>query len=231
MNDRLEDRLIDMLEQRAGNAADVPDMPDRAAAIGRRTQRRHRILVVALAASLVAAISLASAQLAQRIATGPAPGGPASSPTTPSSHAPSARATGSPTPSPTQTRTEPIENTVVAVPPPAVLIPAEASGPAAGICAGQDGPVVIIEVNPDTPAPRCLTARPNQRLKVVNTTNRFGFTGTSVIVTLKPWPSRTLAVGDSVTFDPPLGEVFAPGLHDINLQPGQLRWTAEIVAE
>jgi hypothetical protein len=231
MNDRLEDRLIDTLEQRAGNAADVPDMPDRAVAIGRRVQRRHRILVIALTASLVAAISLASAQLAQRTATGPVPTGPANSPTMPSTHAPTAKATRSSTPSPTQTTTEPIENTVVAVPPPTNLIPAEAGGQAAGICAGPAGPVAIIEVNPDTPAPRCLVVRPSQRLKVVNTTNRFGFAGTSVIVTFGPWPSRTLAVGDSVTFDPPVGEVFAPGLHHINLQPGQLHWAAEILVE
>jgi hypothetical protein len=202
MNDRLEDRLIDTLEQRAGDATDVFNMADRAVAVGRRTQRRRRIVGVAVTASLVAAISIASAQVSQRHAGGPIPSGPANSPTMAADD--NVKPTVLPTPSATQTSTD-------------QLIPAEAEHPAAGICGGNDGPVAVIEVNPDTPAPRCLEVRPDQRLKVVNTTNRFGFTGTTVVVTFGPWPSRTLNVGESVTFDQPLGAVFAPGAHTVHL--------------
>jgi hypothetical protein len=125
------------------------------------------------------------------------------------------------------------ENGVEAMPPPWELIPAEADQPqVAGACEGPlDGPVGIIHVNPDAAAPRCLVIQPDQRLKVVNTTDRFGFTGTAVVVTFGPWPSRTLDIGESVTFDQPLGKVFAPGLHTINLHPGRLRWAVEIMVE
>jgi hypothetical protein len=292
MNDRLEDRLIDTLEHRAGEVTDASDMAARAVAVGRRARRRHRIVVVAVAASLVAAISVASAQVAQRSATGPAPSGPANRPTTPAEGVPNVKPTVVPAPSTaTETGTrqsqarritrcrdiptdEPpqnhgtdttlhpatgrieiwytvagqnrhhtidyrhdktcadhrllrklingvvataIEDGVEAVPPPWELIPAEADHPAAGICGGNDGPVAILNVNPDTAAPRCLVVRPDQRLKVVNTTDRFGFTGSTVVVTFGPWPSRTLDVGESVTFDQPLGTVFAPGAHTVHL--------------
>jgi hypothetical protein len=108
MNDRLEDRLIDTLGHRAGEVTDAPDLADRAVAVGRRTQRRHRILVVTVAASLVAAIGIASAQVAQRSATGPAPSGPETSPTTPADDKdlPSVKPTVVATPSATETGTE-----------------------------------------------------------------------------------------------------------------------------
>jgi hypothetical protein len=108
MNDRLEDRLIDTLEQRAGEVTDASDMADRAVAVGRRAQRRHRILVVAVTASLVAAISIASAQMAQRSATGPGPSGPATSPTTPAKDKdlPNGQPTVVPTPAATETGTD-----------------------------------------------------------------------------------------------------------------------------
>ncbi len=308
MNDRLEDRLIDMLKQRAGEVTQVSDMADCAAAVGRRTHRRHRILVVAVTASLIAAISIASAQMAQRTATGPAPSGPANRPTMPAEDKDLAngKPTVVPTPSATDTDTEQpqarrgtrcrdiptdqppqnhgtdttldpetglieirytaggqnrhhtidyrhdetcadhrllrrlinrvvataTEDGVEAMPPPWKLIPAIADHPlAAGICGGTDGPVGIIEVNPDTPAPRCVMVRPDQRLKVVNTTDRFGFTGTTVVVTFGPRPSRTLDIGESVTFDQPLGKVFAPGLHIVDLHPGRLRWAVELMVE
>jgi hypothetical protein len=56
-------------------------------------------------------------------------------------------------------------------------------------------------------------------------------TGVSEPRTFAPWPSRILDIGESVTFDQPLGKVFAPGLHTINLHPGRLRWAVEIVVE
>lgn len=106
MNDRIEDRLIDTLEQRAGEVTDASDLADRAVAVGRRAQRRHRILVVAVTASLVAGISFASVQVAQQSATGPAPSGPANSPTTPPEGVPSVKPTVVPTPSAAETGTE-----------------------------------------------------------------------------------------------------------------------------
>jgi hypothetical protein len=218
MNDRLEDRLIDTLEHRAGDATDALNMADRAVAVGRRTQRRRRIVVVAVSASLVAAISIASAQVAQRNASGPIPSGPANSPTTAAED--TVKPTALATPSATETGPE-------------QLIPAEAEHPAAGICGGNGGPIAVIEVNPDTPYPRCLEVRPDQRLKVVNTTNRFGFTGTTVVVTFGSWSSRTLNVGESVTFDQPLGTVFAPGVHTVHLdlQNFGYDYSAEIVVD
>jgi hypothetical protein len=52
-------------------------------------------------------------------------------------------------------------------------------------------------------------------VKVVNT-DRFGFAGSTVVVTFEALPSRPRCrgVGD---FDQPLGEVFAPGAHTVHL--------------
>jgi hypothetical protein len=86
----------------------------------------------------------------------------------------------------------------------------------------------VVEVNPDTPKPRCLVVRSDQRLKVRNTTNRFGQPGSPVVVTFGPWSPPTLAPGESVTFDQPVGDVFSPGIHDLDLELEGVHWAAEI---
>lgn len=97
------------------------------------------------------------------------------------------------------------------------LVPADAERPAAGICGTSSGPLATVEVNPDTPAPRCLTVRPGQRLRVVNVSSRFGQSGTSVTVTFADFPPRVLRVGDATTFDRPVGDYLAPGVHNVRI--------------
>lgn len=97
------------------------------------------------------------------------------------------------------------------------LVPADREEPAAGICASATGPLAIVEVNPDTPIPRCLVVRPDQRLKVVNTSDRFGAPGTEVVVTMPGFAPRRLAIGAGTVFDRPFGDYLATGVHDLGL--------------
>jgi hypothetical protein len=110
---------------------------------------------------------------------------------------------------------EPAASTPASTPPASdeSLIPPDAEQPAAAICEHAVGPLAILLVNPDTPAPRCLTVRSSQRLRVVNTSNHFGQPGRTVTVTFANFPPRTLRVGDATTFDRPFGEYLAPGVH------------------
>lgn len=110
------------------------------------------------------------------------------------------------------------------------LVPAEGERPrAAGACAGPlNGDLGVVEVNPDTPAPRCLVVGPEQGLKVANTTTRFGQPGSPVVARWGPFSSRRLEPGESVTFEQPVGRTFEPGIHELDLDVGHLRWTVEI---
>lgn len=95
---------------------------------------------------------------------------------------------------------------------PGALAPPDAQAPAAGACqSGTDAPATI-ELNPDVPLPRCLIVRPDQPLRVVNTTARFGSPGQVVTVQLGTLPLRRLAPGASTTYDA-LGDLLVPGVH------------------
>jgi hypothetical protein len=108
------------------------------------------------------------------------------------------------------------------LPPAAGLQPADSQTPAAGTCGMTTGPVATVELNPDVPGPRCLIVRADQRLRVVNTTNRAGSPGEVVTLRWPPFAERQLAIGASTTYDRPLGDYLAPGVHrlDSNLYAG-----------
>lgn len=112
-------------------------------------------------------------------------------------------------------------------------MPAEAERPrTAAACEGPlDGTEAVVEANPDTPKPRCLIVRPDQRLKVRNTTHRFGQPGSPVVVTFGSWSPHTLAPGESVTFNQSVGDVLSPGIHDLDLDLEGIHWAAEIFVE
>jgi hypothetical protein len=82
--------------------------------------------------------------------------------------------------------------------------------------------MVTIDINPDTPSPRCVVIRADQRLRVVNTSNTFGFTGKPITVTFADYPPRVIQIGQAATFDRPLGEHLATGVQEVHvsLYPG-----------
>ena len=94
--------------------------------------------------------------------------------------------------------------------------------PAAGICAGFDGELVEIRINPDIPDPRCARINPGQRLKVINAS------GGQVQVHIGPYEEAIERSGE-YTFDTPFGEYLAPGVHLVQVQPccGPELWLVE----
>jgi hypothetical protein len=96
-------------------------------------------------------------------------------------------------------------------------VPADSHTPAAGACGTADGPVVVKAINPDTPQPRCTEVRADQRLEVVNDTDKFGQPGKPITVTFADFPARRLAVGQSTVFDRPFGDYLEVGVHDLHV--------------
>ena len=88
------------------------------------------------------------------------------------------------------------------------LQPPDANSPAAGICAHAQGAVARVQINVDTPSPRCEVVKPKQRLQVVNTLDR------STIVRLAHFAVR-LAPRQALSIDQPFGTYLAPGVHDL----------------
>jgi hypothetical protein len=97
------------------------------------------------------------------------------------------------------------------------LIPADAQMPASGVCGPVVGALVVIAANPDTPSPRCVTVTGSQHLKVVNASNQFGQTGTTITVSFASFPPRQVPVGATTTFDQNFGSYLAPGVHDLHV--------------
>jgi hypothetical protein len=100
---------------------------------------------------------------------------------------------------------------------PNVLWPATGDTPAAGACGGGANGYATVETNPDVPLPRCLIVTARERLRVVNTSNRFGQPGRPVLVTFAGFAPRRLAVGEATVFDRPFGEYLATGVHTVHL--------------
>lgn len=96
------------------------------------------------------------------------------------------------------------------------LSPADADSPAAGVCGAASGPLVTVVANPDTPAPRCLIVTANQRLRVVNDSNRIGPPGKPMTVRFAGFAPRAVP-GEATLFDRPLGELITPGVHNIRI--------------
>jgi hypothetical protein len=170
----------------------------------RQDHLRRRTTQVVLAAAAVAAIVLGAASLPP---FGASPAGPSGE-----------VATTAGAPSPTTPPTTPTDS------------PAATDQPkTAAACEGpMSAPVALVEVNPDTSKPRCLIVRPDQRLRVLNTTSRFGQRGTSVVVTFARWSPQTLDPGESITFNAPVGQVLDLGVHDLRLEVGGQHWATEV---
>jgi hypothetical protein len=102
-----------------------------------------------------------------------------------------------------------------ALPPtsPPTLVPADASEPAAGICAESgSSSLALVEIYPDVPNPRCLRVLPEQGLLVVNRTE------VEIVVRLGPHESR-LPPGEEGSLPAPFGSYLAPGVHRVEAAP------------
>lgn len=81
--------------------------------------------------------------------------------------------------------------------------------PAAGICDYYPGELVVFEIYPDIPNPRCARATPEQRLKVINRTEqelRIRIAGYDF--TLQPDQEQVI--------EAELGSYLAPGVHQVS---------------
>lgn len=98
--------------------------------------------------------------------------------------------------------------------------PALSGHPAAPVCAQVPlkRRVGLVRLNPDTPAPRCLSLYGVQRLRLKNATGSFGQHPHSVGVALGPY-AATLRPGKAVTFPKPVGRFLAKGTHLVKNGP------------
>jgi hypothetical protein len=87
-----------------------------------------------------------------------------------------------------------------------------AQEPAAGICASFDGEMVVINLYPDIPDPRCSKVRVDQKLKVVNQTEK------TVEISIGSFSAK-LEPGKATLIDFPFGEYLAPGVHQLQVTP------------
>lgn len=97
------------------------------------------------------------------------------------------------------------------------LVPADNRLPAAGACPQATAGQVVIDINPDTPAPRCVVVSALDHLKVVNTSNTYGQHGATVAVNWARYPARTLHVGQSTVYPAAFGTYLARGVHLLRL--------------
>jgi hypothetical protein len=94
-----------------------------------------------------------------------------------------------------------------------VARPADGLVPAAGICGRGVGDTVTIAAQIDTPSPRCVSARPDQGIRLQNRTDRYSESGHHIRVAFAGQITR-LGVGQSATSRRPLGDYLAPGVHN-----------------
>ena len=100
--------------------------------------------------------------------------------------------------------TAPISEPVLATP--------YALQPAAGICGQAEGETVEVFLEPGIPNPRCVQVVPNQYLMVTNRTGQF--------IAIALGDERAgLGPGESFTFERPMGELLALGVHLLYVDP------------
>ncbi len=87
-----------------------------------------------------------------------------------------------------------------------------AYSPAAGICAGFDGPVVEFRIEPGIPDPRCPRARADQQLRVTNNTD--GPLDVSIGT-----HSGHMEPGGEFAIGAPFGSYLALGVHQLQVLP------------
>jgi hypothetical protein len=91
-------------------------------------------------------------------------------------------------------------------------VAADSQSPAAPVCSEPPSGAnpVVIELNPDLPAPRCAKANAAQKLHLVNRTQQpisSEFDGQKL----------SIAPGEERTIDKRLGDFLAPGVHRVSL--------------
>ena len=92
---------------------------------------------------------------------------------------------------------------------PQPLATPKSDSPAAGICDFYPGDVVVFEIYPDIPSPRCARATPKQHLKVINRTEQeIRFWIGSYEFTLQPDQEQVI--------DAELRTYLAPGVHQVS---------------
>jgi hypothetical protein len=69
------------------------------------------------------------------------------------------------------------------------------------------------------PTPRCVVVRPDQRLRVVNSSALHGSPPKTITVGWANYAPRVLKAGQATTYDRPFGEYLAVGVHDLRLPP------------
>ena len=92
---------------------------------------------------------------------------------------------------------------------PPLLATPYSDSPAAGICDFYPGELVVFEIFPDIPSPRCARATPKQRLKVINRTEQE----------IRVWIGSyefTLQPGQEHVIDAELRTYLAPGVHQVS---------------
>ena len=197
--------------------ADTSQPQDRLDNIHRRARRTARIRVVG--ATLAAVLVCGSA--AALIARSDDVAGPATQPSSTTPGPTTAATTIAAQPTPTSSGPRPTTSTSARTTASSTssLVPADAQLPNAMGCNGVAGAIATIDANPDVPSPRCIVVRADQLLRVVNTTNIQGTIGKPITVTFANYPPRVLQIGQATTFDRPLGEYLAVGVHDVRLAP------------
>lgn len=211
--------------------ADATQPQDRLDSIHRRARRTARTRAVGATVAAVLVVGSATALIARSHeeagSAGPAAQSTAASPgptTTPSALSAQPTATSArPSPASTSTRsTTPTSSS------PGSLVPADSKLPNAMGCNGVTGSIATIDANPDVPYPRCIVVRADQLLRVVNTTNIAGTIGKPITVTFANYPPRVLQVGQATTFDRPLGQYLAVGVHNVHISPLYAGGVAEV---
>ncbi len=204
-----DDELHEALSHLAGRA-DADPRPDRLDRVHRRARRTRRTRALAASLAAVVVVGGAAAVIARSADTA-APLVPGTHPpvvsSAPSTTVPTTTLTTTPTSRPTTTPTA------------ATLVPADSLTPSAGGCQTTPGTVVTVYANPDVPTPRCVLVRPDQRLRVVNSSALHGSPPKTITVGWANYPPRVLRAGQSTTYDKPFGEYLAVGVHNLRLPP------------
>jgi PBP1b-binding outer membrane lipoprotein LpoB len=105
------------------------------------------------------------------------------------------------------------EGEVTQTPDTRALAPPDSQEPAAGICSTVSTVGVLIQLDPDISAPRCVKVRPNQKLSIYNNTQK------TLEVSFAGILQTELAPGVKTSIDTPFGEYLAPGVHQIKVSP------------
>jgi hypothetical protein len=115
---------------------------------------------------------------------------------------------------PASASTPPSSRPLAAQPAPAVhKVPPDATAPAAGSCSRVGGSQVLVLINPDVPAPRCVIVAAGQHLAVRNNTGELGQPARKVTLRWADYPPRTLAPGSLTSYPHRFDSYLMPGVH------------------